>query len=146
MLDTYRGGYKKALVDLLNLQEHEMFKMCKSKKQYQTMLTSLLEKLLQNPEYLDNFMDDFTVMKVNMKTCEVVEIRRKGGVKMKKVVMAWIEQVIEFDTPIESEAYIVGLKNGRPQKFKVLEEKLVDGGRVQIHIRKQYNNNAFPDD
>ena len=52
MLETYRGGYKKALLDLLNLQEHEMFKMCKSKKQYQTMIRTLLKQLLENPEYL----------------------------------------------------------------------------------------------
>ena len=77
MLETYRGGYKKALLDLLNLQEHEMFKMCRSKKQYQTMIKTLLERLLQNPDELDNFMNGLAIMKFHKESCKVVEIRRK---------------------------------------------------------------------
>lgn len=78
MLETYRGGYKKALLDLLNLQEHEMFKMCKSKKQYQTMIRTLLKQLLENPENLDVFMEGDAVIKVHIATCEVVGVKRKG--------------------------------------------------------------------
>ena len=48
---------------------------------------------------------------------------------MKKIVAAWIEQILEFPTKLEYLAYIESLKKGKTQKF-----------------RKQYNNNAFPDD
>lgn len=78
MLETYRGGYKKALLDLLNLQERDMFKMCKSKKQYQTMIRTLLKQLLENPENLDVFMEGDTAIEVHIATCEVVGIKRKG--------------------------------------------------------------------
>ena len=78
MLETYRGGYKKALLDLLNLQEHEMFKVCRSKKQYQTMIKTLLEQLLENPENLDLFMEGNAAIKVHMESCKVVGLKRKG--------------------------------------------------------------------
>lgn len=65
---------------------------------------------------------------------------------MKKVKIAWIEQILEFDSVEEAAGYKKSLETGRPQKFKILEEGIVDGGKVEIRIRKQYNNNAFPDD
>ena len=65
---------------------------------------------------------------------------------MKKVKMAWIEQILEFDSVEEATGYRKGLETGRPQKFKILDERMIEGGKVEIRIRKQYNNNAFPDD
>lgn len=65
---------------------------------------------------------------------------------MKKIVSAWIEQIIEFDSKLEYLAYLESLKRGKPQKFKVMEEKQDESGKVRIRIRKQYNNNEFPED
>lgn len=36
---------------------------------------------------------------------------------MKKIVAAWIEQILEFPTKLEYLAYIESLKKGKPQKF-----------------------------
>ena len=38
------------------------------------------------------------------------------------------------------------MKKGRPQKFKETSFEQLESGVVRITIRKQYNNNAFPDD
>ncbi len=65
---------------------------------------------------------------------------------MKKVKIAWIEQILEFDSVEEVSAYTASLKNGRPQKFKIIDERILETGKVELRIRKQYNNNAFPDD
>ena len=39
---------------------------------------------------------------------------------MKKIVAAWIEQILEFPTKLEYLAYIESLKKGKPQKFKLV--------------------------
>jgi len=65
--------------------------------------------------------------------------------RTKKILAAWIEQVIEFPTRLEYLAYIERLKAGKT-KFKELEYEQSDSGVVRITIRKQYNNNTFPDD
>lgn len=65
---------------------------------------------------------------------------------MKKIVAAWIEQILEFPNRLEYLAYMESLKNGRPQKFKETAYEQLETGVVRITIRKQYNNNAFPDD
>ena len=79
MTDKYRGGYKKALLDVRNLLEHDMVKECKSKKQVVTLCSSLLERLLTTPEELDTFMDmvDAAIYAVDPKTREIKYIRRK---------------------------------------------------------------------
>lgn len=65
---------------------------------------------------------------------------------MKKIKYAWIEQVLEFDSVEEASDYTAKLKSGRPQKFKIMEEAIIEGGKVSVRIRKQYNKNDFPDD
>jgi hypothetical protein len=65
---------------------------------------------------------------------------------VKKIVAAWIEQILEFPTKLEYLAYIESLKKGKPQKFKETSFEQLESGVVRITIRKQYNNNAFPDD
>ena len=65
---------------------------------------------------------------------------------MKKVKVAWIEQILEFDSVEEATGYRKSLETGRPQLFKILNERITENGKVEIRIRKQYNNNAFPDD
>lgn len=65
---------------------------------------------------------------------------------MKKILAAWIEQILEFPTRLEYLSYIESLKTGRPQQFKEMSYTQLESGVVKIRIRKQYNNNAFPDD
>lgn len=64
---------------------------------------------------------------------------------MKKIVAAWIEQILEFDGKLEYMAYIEGLKQ-KGQRFKEISVEQLESGVMKIRIRKQYNNNAFPDD
>mgnify|MGYP003295984110 CR=1 FL=1 len=64
---------------------------------------------------------------------------------MKKVLSAWIEQYLQFDSKLEYMAYISSLEQ-KKQKFKEIEHKQDISGKVILHIRKQYNNNTFPDD
>ena len=64
---------------------------------------------------------------------------------MKKIVAAWIEQILEFDGKLEYMAYMEGLKQ-KGQRFKEISFDQLESGIVKIRIRKQYNNNAFPDD
>lgn len=65
---------------------------------------------------------------------------------MKKIKYAWIEQILEFDSVEEASDYTAKLKSGRPQKFKIMDESIVETGKVVIRIRKQYNSNDFPED
>lgn len=64
---------------------------------------------------------------------------------MKTIVAAWIEQILEFPSKLEYMTYIEGLKQ-KKQKFKEVHYEQLESGVVRIQIRKQYNNNAFPDD
>lgn len=63
----------------------------------------------------------------------------------KKIKAAWIEQILEFDSKLEYLAYIESLRKGRPQKFKEVSVNQDESGKVTLNIRKQYNNNTFPD-
>lgn len=74
----------------------------------------------------------------------VVHVKKEGE-KMKKIVAAWIEQILEFDGKLEYMAYMEGLKQ-KGQRFKEISFDQLESGVVKIRIRKQYNNNAFPDD
>lgn len=64
---------------------------------------------------------------------------------MKKIVAAWIEQILEFNSKLEYLTYLEILKQKR-QRFHVTSEEQLESGVMRIRIRKQYNNNAFPDD
>lgn len=63
---------------------------------------------------------------------------------MKKILTAFIEQVIQFDSKLEYLRYLEDMKY-KPGKFKVIDEKQDASGKVFRTIRKQYNNNEFPD-
>lgn len=65
---------------------------------------------------------------------------------MKKILLAWIEQVVQFDDEAEYNDYLRKLQSGKSQRFNVKDMKKDAEGKVSITIRKQYNNNAFPDD
>lgn len=65
---------------------------------------------------------------------------------MKKIVKAWIQQIIEFDSEEEYNKYADEIsKNGKKWDAPslLIDEKT---GKVTATVRKQYNNNAFPDD
>lgn len=64
---------------------------------------------------------------------------------MKKIVAAWIEQILEFPSKLEYLAYMEILKQ-KHQRFHVTSEEQLESGVMRIRIRKQYNNKAFPDD
>lgn len=64
---------------------------------------------------------------------------------MKKIVAAWIEQILEFPSKLEYLAYIEGLKQ-KDQKFREISVKQLQSGVVRLHIMKQYNNNNFPEE
>lgn len=69
----------------------------------------------------------------------------KEGGYVKKIVKAWIHQIIEFDSEEEYNKYADEIsKNGKKWDASlVIDEKT---GKVTATVRKQYNNNAFPDD
>lgn len=69
----------------------------------------------------------------------------KGVKFVKTIIAAWIEQILEFPSKLEYMAYMEGLKQ-KKQKFKEVHYEQLESGVVRIRIRKQYNNNAFPDD
>lgn len=69
----------------------------------------------------------------------------KGVKFVKTIIAAWIEQILEFPSKLEYMTYMEGLKQ-KKQKFKEVHYEQLESGVVRIQIRKQYNNNAFPDD
>lgn len=62
---------------------------------------------------------------------------------MKKILSAWIEQILQFDSESEYMGYINDLEQ-KKQKFSVVEQEQDSSGKVTLHIKKQYNNNIFP--
>ncbi len=60
---------------------------------------------------------------------------------MKKILLAWIEQVLQFDSQTEYEAY----KKDLNMKFSIQWERTDAAGNVIVDIRKQYNKNLFPE-
>ncbi len=69
----------------------------------------------------------------------------KEGEKVKYIEAAWIEQILQFDSKLEYLAYVEELKQGN-KKFKEMSYNQNVSGKVVVRIRKQYNNNNFPDD
>lgn len=63
---------------------------------------------------------------------------------MKKIVAAWIEQILEFDSEQEYMSYLSELEQ-KGQKFKEVQHEKLESGVVRIDIRKQYNKNNFPE-
>ena len=59
---------------------------------------------------------------------------------MKKVISACIDQIIEFDSENEVDKLIEFL-NSRKQRHTIIWKNTLDNGKVQIRIKKQYNNN-----
>lgn len=64
---------------------------------------------------------------------------------MKKILAAWIEQILEFPSKLEYLAYM-GELGQKKQKFRVVSYEQDVSGKVTLQIRKQYNNNNFPEE
>lgn len=62
----------------------------------------------------------------------------------KKILTAFTEQVVQFDNEQEYQGYLLCLKN-RKTLYCVKDVKTDAAGKVYVTIRKQYNNNVFPD-
>ena len=56
---------------------------------------------------------------------------------MKKVLFAWVEQIVQFDTKAEKEKFINGVRG-----IQVLETT-ENNGKVTVHIKRPYNNNQM---
>jgi len=74
MLDTYDGGYRKALLDIDNLLDSLGYidSMCKSKAQYKTAIKSFLTMLLTSPEDFEKFKSGLFEFKWNPNTKEFI--------------------------------------------------------------------------
>lgn len=63
---------------------------------------------------------------------------------MKKIISAWIEQEIEFDTLPEYQKFLRDLKkSGKEYRILTPAAGRVDG-KYYVHVMRQYNNNNFP--
>lgn len=87
MLDNYRSGYKKALLDILNLiTYHDVFNtsLCtKTKKQYINLLKSFLSLCLTEPKEFDKLINyaDTIGMVVNPKDSKVISLNLKEEIE-----------------------------------------------------------------
>lgn len=63
---------------------------------------------------------------------------------MKKIIAAWIEQILEFDSEEEYEEYAEKISQ-TGKKWKCFIEYL-ENGKLRVRVQKQYNNNTFPDE
>ena len=57
---------------------------------------------------------------------------------MKKVISACIDQVIQFDSEQEVDDYLENLKS-KKQRFTVAWKNDLGNGKVQVRIKRQYN-------
>lgn len=58
---------------------------------------------------------------------------------MKKVIAACIDQILEFDSKDEVEKFLGDLEK-KKQLYTVMWENNLKYGKIQIRIRRQYNN------
>lgn len=56
---------------------------------------------------------------------------------MKKVIFAWIEQVVQFDSEQERQKFIDGIRG-----VQVLDSSESDG-KFTVHVKRPYNNNQM---
>lgn len=58
---------------------------------------------------------------------------------MKKVISACVDQILEFDSEQEVDGLLENLKM-KHQRYSVIWKNTLNNGKIQIRIRKQYNN------
>lgn len=56
---------------------------------------------------------------------------------MKKVLFAWIEQIVQFDSEQERQKFIDGIRG-----IQVLDSSESDG-KFTVHVKRPYNNNQM---
>jgi hypothetical protein len=56
---------------------------------------------------------------------------------MKKVLYAWIEQIVQFDSEQERQKFIDGIKG-----VQVIDSSESDGN-FTVHVKRPYNNNQM---
>lgn len=61
---------------------------------------------------------------------------------MKKVLAACIEQVLIFDSKEEANDFIKELDR-KEQQYSIFKKVLFPDGKVQIRLKRQYNNNKL---
>lgn len=59
----------------------------------------------------------------------------------KRIISACIEQVIEFDSEIERQAFICNLKSGN-KEFRIVNQSEQDE-KFRIRVQIQYNKNSL---
>lgn len=57
---------------------------------------------------------------------------------MKKVISACVDQILEFDSDLEVDRLIENLKS-KKQRFTIVWKNTLNNGKVQIRIKKSYN-------
>ena len=57
---------------------------------------------------------------------------------MKKVISACVDQILEFDSEQEVDRLIENLKM-KKQRFMIVWKNILNNGKVQIRIKKSYN-------
>lgn len=63
---------------------------------------------------------------------------------VKHILKAFIEQVVQLDSEADYKDYVDSLERGRTL-YCIKDVRKDAAGKVFVTIRKQYNNNAFPD-
>lgn len=58
---------------------------------------------------------------------------------MKKVISACVDQILEFDSEQEIDRLLEGLRF-KKQRYSVVWKNTLNNGKVQLRIKKQYNN------
>lgn len=61
----------------------------------------------------------------------------KGVMIVKKVLIAWIEQVVQFDSAEERKKFTDGIRG-----VQVLDSAEQDG-KFTVHVKRPYNNNPM---
>lgn len=64
--------------------------------------------------------------------------------KKMKILLAWIEQVLQFDDTEALGEYVRKMTE-KPYPFKIMSTRTDADGKVYVTVRKGYNNNQFPD-
>lgn len=64
---------------------------------------------------------------------------------MKRIISAWIEQFIEFDSEMEYAVFEQDLKNSN-KKYRIISKYKLPDGKYRIHLKRQYNKNIFPEE
>lgn len=62
----------------------------------------------------------------------------------KHILKAFIEQLVQLDSEADYKNYIDSLERGRTL-YCIKDIRRNTAGRIFVTIRKQYNNNVFPD-